>query len=69
MQNEEPKVITVEAAGEILKISRASAYQAVALGEIPSIRIGRRLLVPRAKLMEMLGEGVTEPAPAVAIEA
>ena len=66
MQNEEPKVITVERAGEILQISRASAYQAVALGEIPSIRIGRRLLVPRAKLMAMLGE--TEPAP-VAVEA
>ena len=53
---EEPKVLTVERAGEILQISRASAYQAVALGEIPSIRIGRRLLVPRAKLMAMLGE-------------
>lgn len=38
-----------------LGISRASAYEAVARGEIPSIRIGRRVLVPTAALRRMLG--------------
>lgn len=51
---QEPTV-TVDRVAAILKISRASAYAAVASGEIPSIRINRRILVPTAKLLEMLG--------------
>jgi excisionase family DNA binding protein len=38
----------------MLGISRAFAYEAVRRGEIPSIRIGRRVLVPRAALERML---------------
>jgi excisionase family DNA binding protein len=47
--------ITVEDAADLLHISRASAYQGVNKGEIPSIRVGRRILVPTAALLEMLG--------------
>ena len=54
-------VLTVEQAAKYLSISRGSAYQACRAGEIPTIRIGRRLLVPRAQLEAMLrgqtGEG------------
>ncbi len=39
----------------LLGISRSAAYRAVTRGEIPSVRIGRRLLVPTAKLYTMLG--------------
>jgi excisionase family DNA binding protein len=35
-------------------ISRALAYAAVRRGEIPTLRIGRRVLVPRAQLLAML---------------
>jgi excisionase family DNA binding protein len=53
----EPLTLTVEEAAELLGISRGSAYQAVRAGDIPSIRIGRRVLIPRARLMcELLGE-------------
>jgi excisionase family DNA binding protein len=45
---------TVEEAAEALGISRAFAYEAVARGEIPCIRIGRRVLVPRVALEEMV---------------
>lgn len=45
---------TVEEAAAILGISRPSAYEAVRRGEIPSVRIGRRLLVPNAALAKML---------------
>jgi excisionase family DNA binding protein len=41
--------------GRALKLSKASTYEAVSRGEIPSIRIGRRLLVPTAALPRMLG--------------
>ena len=47
--------ITVEHAGQLLGLSRSSAYRAATRGEIPTIRIGRRLLVPTARLMTMLG--------------
>lgn len=47
--------MTVEQAGELLGLSRSSAYRGAARGEIPTIRVGRRLLVPTAKLLDMLG--------------
>jgi excisionase family DNA binding protein len=50
-----PEVLTVDEAAKVLRISRQSAYQAVRAGEIPTVRIGRRLLVPRAQLEQMLG--------------
>ncbi len=46
--------LTVEEAGEQLGISRALAYEAVRRGEIPSIKIGRRILIPKAALNRML---------------
>lgn len=49
--------ISVERAGSIFRISRASAYEGVRTGEIPSIRIGRRILVPMAALLRMLDTG------------
>ena len=48
--------ISVERAGQVLGISRASAYQAAQTGELPTIRFGRRLLVPTAVLARMLGQ-------------
>ena len=48
--------LSVEEAAEILGISRGSAYQAVRMGEIPCIKIGKRILVPRVALEKMLDE-------------
>lgn len=53
--------ITVEEAARILGISRGSAYEAVRRGDIPTIRIGKRLIVPVAALERMLAVGQTEP--------
>ena len=47
--------LTVEEAAATLGISRASAYEAVRRGQIPAIRIGNRILVPRSQLKKMLG--------------
>lgn len=38
---------TVEEAAELLGISRGSAYAAAKRGDIPTIRLHRRVLVPR----------------------
>lgn len=53
--DELPPTVTVEKAGEMLGISRRSAYRAAANGQLPTLRLGRRLLVPTAKLLHMLG--------------
>lgn len=50
-----PPTITVQQAGELLGISRRSAYRAATRGDLPAIRIGRRWLVPTARLLELLG--------------
>jgi excisionase family DNA binding protein len=50
-------VLTVSEAGELLGISRAFAYELVARGELPVIRLGRRRLVPKAALLALVGAG------------
>ncbi len=47
--------LTVPEAGDLVGISRGSAYEAARRGEIPTIRLGGRLVVPKAKLLQMLG--------------
>ena len=50
-----PPTMTVEQAGVMLGISRRSAYRAASAGELPTVKVGRRLLVPTARLLDMLG--------------
>jgi excisionase family DNA binding protein len=52
----ERRTLSVEEAGRKLGLSRNSAYEAVKRGELPVIKIGKRLLVPMAALNRMLGE-------------
>ena len=50
----EKLVISVEEARLKLGISRGLAYEGIRRGEIPSIRIGRRILIPYAALKRRL---------------
>jgi excisionase family DNA binding protein len=52
--SEEKLTLTVPEAARLIGISRMTAYVAVREGTIPSIRIGRRVLVPRAALDRLL---------------
>lgn len=49
-----PDTISIEAAAKRLGIGRNQAYEAAHRGEIPIIKIGRRMLVPRAALDRLL---------------
>jgi hypothetical protein len=42
-------------AGQMIGIGRASTYKAAQRGDIPTIRIGGSLRVPKRKLLKMLG--------------
>lgn len=58
--------LTIDEAAKVLGIGRTAAYDAARRNEIPTIKIGRRLLVPRAALDRLLSitpspiEGVRE---------
>lgn len=55
--------LTVDEAAAHLGIGRNSAYEAIKRGEIPALRIGGRIVVPRAALEQMLA-GAGQPQPA-----
>ena len=52
---------TVEEAGDLLGISRGNAYNLVRTGQIPALRMGRRLLVSRGALEDLLGHAPPPP--------
>lgn len=51
---DDPLVYEVAEVAQLLDISENSTYAAIHRGEIPSIRLGRRLLVPRRALHALL---------------
>lgn len=53
---DEPLTLSVKETAKLLGLSRASAYEAVRLGQIPSLRFGKRIVVPRATLNKMLSQ-------------
>ena len=52
---DEKLVLSVEEARKMLGLSRGLTYEAIRNGEIPSIRIGHRILIPKVALERMLG--------------
>lgn len=46
--------LTVEETAKLLGIGRQLAYERIKTGEIPSIRLGKRVLVPRRALEKLL---------------
>jgi excisionase family DNA binding protein len=48
-------VVSVAEAGRLLGVSRAFAYELAARGELPTIHLGRRIVVPKVALLAMVG--------------
>lgn len=53
----EGQVYTVDQVSQILKIARSTVFQAIRKGDIPAIRVSRRVLIPKAALDRMLQNG------------
>ena len=60
MLEDYPEALTVEQAAKVLGVGRNLAYRAVQRGEIPAIRVGGRILVPKGRLIALL-EGDENP--------
>ena len=54
--NDNKLTLSVEEAAKLLGIGRNLAYEKVKTGEIPAIKIGKRLLVPKKALEKLLEE-------------
>ena len=52
-------VWTVEEVGRLLGISRAHAYELVARGELPHLRLGRRVVVPKHAIETLLARATS----------
>jgi excisionase family DNA binding protein len=55
-----PLVLSVREAAEALRISKDLAYELIARGELPALRLGRRVVVPTKALMEFV-DGTGHP--------
>jgi excisionase family DNA binding protein len=56
--------MTVDETATVLGISRSTAYDQVRTGAIPSIRLGRRIVIPTANIRKMLRlDGVDAETP------
>jgi excisionase family DNA binding protein len=60
--NAEKLTLSVEQAGKVLGISRALAYQMAHSGGLPILRFGKRMVVPRRALENMLQCAIGDPA-------
>ena len=63
MTPEEGLTWTVPEVARLLGIGRGLAYELVQQGRLPALRLGRRLVVPRAALTRMLAGGVGASSP------
>jgi excisionase family DNA binding protein len=52
---EKPDTLSVPEAGRRLGLGKNASYEAARRGELPTLRFGRKLRVPRAALEKMLG--------------
>jgi len=49
-----PLSVSVPEAARLLGLSRSSTYAAVKRGEIPSVRVGGRVLIPMSRLHDLI---------------
>jgi len=54
IQPAERLVVSVAEAAALLGISRALGYELAARGELPTLRLGRRIVVPKVALLALL---------------
>jgi len=56
MEEKEKLTLSVGEAAKLLGIGRNLCYERVRMGEIPALKFGRRLIVPRKALEKLLEE-------------
>lgn len=58
LQNSSAATITKAATAEVLGVDERTVSRGIAAGTIPAVRVGRRVLIPRLRLLAVLaGDG------------
>lgn len=52
---DQPELLTPAQAAALLQISKGTVYVLAAAGDLPSVKLGRLLRIPRAGLAKLLG--------------
>lgn len=60
--DERPATMSVDAAARYLGISRSHAYDLVRAGDLPHVRLGRRIVIPTRDLDALLERASGRPA-------
>jgi excisionase family DNA binding protein len=55
MSDRTAMVVTVPEAAQLLAISRTHAYELIARGVLPHVRLGHRIVVPKHAIEALLG--------------
>jgi excisionase family DNA binding protein len=55
----QPLVLSVREAAAMLRISKDLAYELIGRGELPALRLGRRVVVPTKALMQFVDESTS----------
>jgi len=63
MESSENLVYTVKEVSKLLHLSRNSVYQGILTGEIPHVKVGKRILIPRVSLERFLSESIKRKEP------
>lgn len=61
-RTEQPYLLSVDGTAGALGVGRATVYELIRTNELPSVRIGRRRLVPRDLIIEWIHERALRPA-------
>jgi len=57
--DELPDVMRVEHVAKFLQIGRSQAYEAIRVGEIPAVRVGRSIRILKRALLAAMGDPLT----------
>jgi excisionase family DNA binding protein len=52
----ERETLTVREVARLLGVGKNCAYDAIRRGQVPSVRIGKRIVIPRSAFQRMLDE-------------
>jgi excisionase family DNA binding protein len=63
-RNDRRLVYSVEEARQLLGVGKNQCYDAIKRGEIPCIKLGSHILIPKAPFHKLLDEGAMTPSPA-----
>ena len=61
-KKETAKFVRCREAGELLGLAEGTIRRCVSRGDLPGIRVGSNILIPRAALMQLIAQATGEPA-------